>query len=163
MGFWVFMLVCDLLIPIAMIVFGTRFVKKPPSRINSLYGYRTARSMKSQAAWDFAHRYCGKLWRAMGWAMLPLSVLAMLPALGRDADFTGFLGGAVAAVQTPAQPIVQPAAQAGIQAGLQPDILKPVGRRSPSSIQPAGQTAACPEMTCPDMACQRMTCPRNSA
>ena len=99
MGFWIFMLVCDLLIPIAMIVFGTRFVKKPPSRINSVYGYRTARSMKSQAAWDFAHRYCGKLWRAMGWAMLPLSVLAMLPALGRDADFTGFLGGAVAAVQ----------------------------------------------------------------
>ena len=71
--------------------------------------------------------------------------------------------GAVAAVQTPAQPIVQPAAQAGIQAGIQPDILKPAGRRSPSSIQPAGQTAACPEMTCPDMACQRMTCPRNSA
>ena len=99
MGFWVFMLLCDLLIPIAMIVFGTRFVKKPPSRINSLYGYRTARSMKSQAAWDFAHRYCGRLWRAMGWAMLPLSVLAMLPALGRDADFTGFLGGAVAVVQ----------------------------------------------------------------
>ena len=71
--------------------------------------------------------------------------------------------GAVAAVQAPAQPIVQPAAQAGIQAGIQPDILKPAGRRSPSSIQPAGQTAACPEMTCPDMACQRMTCPRNSA
>ena len=99
MGFWIFMLVCDLLIPVAMICIGTRFVKKPPSRINSVYGYRTARSMKSQAAWDFAHRYCGKLWRAMGWAMLPLSVLAMLPALGRDADFTGFLGGAVAAVQ----------------------------------------------------------------
>lgn len=93
------MLVCDLLIPAAMIIFGTRFLKKPPSRINGVYGYRTARSMKSQAAWDFAHRYCGKLWRAMGWAMLPLSVLAMLPALGRDAGFTGFLGGAVAAVQ----------------------------------------------------------------
>ena len=75
--------------------------------------------------------------------------------------------GAMAAVQTPAQPIVQPAAQAGIQAGIQagvqPDILKPAGHRSPSSIQPAGQTAACPEMTCPDMACQRTTCPRNSA
>lgn len=62
--------------------------------------------------------------------------------------------GAMAAVQTPVQPIVQPAAQAGIQ----PDILKPAGRRSPSSIQPAEQAAACPEMSC-----QRMTCPRNSA
>ena len=71
--------------------------------------------------------------------------------------------GAMAAVQTPiqtpAQPIVQPAAQAGIQ----PDILKPAGRRSPSSIQPAEQAAACPEMSCPEMSCQRMTCPRNSA
>lgn len=92
------MLVCDLLIPIAMIVFGTRFVKKPPSRINSVYGYRTARSMKSQAAWDFAHRYCGKLWRAMGWAMLPCRCWPCSRP-GRDADFTGFLGGAVAAVQ----------------------------------------------------------------
>ena len=71
--------------------------------------------------------------------------------------------GAMAAVQTPAQPIVQPAAQAGIQAGIQPDILKPAGRRSPSSIQPAEQAAACPEMSCPEMSCQRMTCPRNSA
>ena len=99
MGFWIFMLVCDLLTPLVMICIGTRFVKNPPSRINSVYGYRTARSMRSQAAWDFAHRYCGKLWRTMGWVMLPLSVLAMLLALGQDIDFTSFLGGAVAVIQ----------------------------------------------------------------
>ena len=35
----------------------------------------------------------------MGWVMLPLSVLAMLLALGQDIDFTSFLGGAVAVIQ----------------------------------------------------------------
>jgi uncharacterized membrane protein len=28
----------------------------PPKRINSIYGYRTTRSMRSQEAWDFAQR-----------------------------------------------------------------------------------------------------------
>lgn len=99
LGFWCFLLVCALLIPLTMIFFGTRFLKKPPKKINSVYGYRTARSMRSQAAWDFAHRYCGKLWRVMGWTMLPLSLLAMLSALGQEADFTSYLGGAVAVIQ----------------------------------------------------------------
>jgi uncharacterized membrane protein len=29
----------------------------PPKKINNLYGYRTAGSMKSQERWDFAQRY----------------------------------------------------------------------------------------------------------
>ena len=29
----------------------------PPKKINSLYGYRTSRSMKSQEAWDAANAY----------------------------------------------------------------------------------------------------------
>ena len=99
LGFWCFMLVCCLLIPGAMIFLGTRFLKKPPARINSLYGYRTARSMRSQAAWDFSHRYCGRLWRALGWAMLPLSVLAMLPALGWEIGQIGIWGGGVVVIQ----------------------------------------------------------------
>lgn len=93
------MLVCCLLIPGAMIFIGTRFLKKPPARINSLYGYRTARSMRSQAAWEFAHRYCGRLWRVLGWVLLPLSVLAMLPALGREVGFIGIWSCVVVAAQ----------------------------------------------------------------
>ena len=99
MAFWIFFTAMDLLIPGIMVGIGTRFLKHPPGTINAWYGYRTARSMRSQAAWDFAHRYCGKLWRTMGWVMLPLSVLAMLLALGQDIDFTSFLGGAVAVIQ----------------------------------------------------------------
>lgn len=29
----------------------------PPKKINSLYGYRTANSMKSQERWEFAQKY----------------------------------------------------------------------------------------------------------
>ena len=31
----------------------------PPKKINYLYGYRTAASMKNQQVWDFAQRYSG--------------------------------------------------------------------------------------------------------
>ena len=61
MGFWLFCTASSLLIPLVMLFFGRRFLTKPPKSINSLYGYRTARSMKNQQTWDFAHRVCGKL------------------------------------------------------------------------------------------------------
>ena len=32
----------------------------PPKKINSLYGYRTNKSMKSQSSWDFAQRFSGR-------------------------------------------------------------------------------------------------------
>ena len=42
------------LIFIAVALITYRF---PPKKINDLYGYRTASSMKSQERWDFAQRY----------------------------------------------------------------------------------------------------------
>ena len=91
MGFWLFCTASSLLIPLVMLFFGRRFLTKPPKSINSLYGYRTARSMKNQQTWDFAHRVCGKLWSRAGAVMLPLSLLAMLPALGRGTEETGIV------------------------------------------------------------------------
>lgn len=44
---------------------------------------------ENQQTWDFAHRVCGKLWSRAGAVMLPLSLLAMLPALGRGTEETG--------------------------------------------------------------------------
>lgn len=35
-------------------------LKYPPKNINSLYGYRTNRSRKSQESWDFAQKYSAK-------------------------------------------------------------------------------------------------------
>ena len=83
MGFWIFCTAMFLLTPAVMLLFGWRFQKKPPKTINGLYGYRTARSMKSQETWDFAHRTCGRLWSRLGLVLLPVSLLAMLAVLGR--------------------------------------------------------------------------------
>ena len=79
MGFWLFCTASSLLIPLVMLLFGRRFLTRPPKSINSLYGYRTARSMKNPQTWDFAHRVCGKLWSRAGAVML----------LGRGTEETG--------------------------------------------------------------------------
>lgn len=59
MWFWWFMFVCNLLIPILMIVCGRMMWKYPPKEINRGWGYRTKRSMKNIDTWKFAHDYCG--------------------------------------------------------------------------------------------------------
>ena len=66
MGFWIFMLIVNLLIPIVMMGLGSRFVKTPPKTINFIYGYRTSMSMKNKDTWIFAHNYIGELWRITG-------------------------------------------------------------------------------------------------
>ena len=99
MGFWIFMLVMDLIIPAAMIGCGRFLQKKPPKSINATFGYRTTRSMKSQEAWDFAQTYCGRLWVRLGLALLPLSVIPLLVVLGRDMAVIGNTAIIVAAVQ----------------------------------------------------------------
>ena len=45
----------------------------PPKKINEIYGYRTTRSMKSQAVWDFAQKYSAKLMTAFGIVLLAVS------------------------------------------------------------------------------------------
>lgn len=97
--FWIFMLVMGLLVPATMLLFGWMFRRGTPHQVNSLIGYRTARSMKNADTWRFAHSYCGRLWVRCGVVLLPLTVLAMLLVLGRDEDAVGAVGGLVCGVQ----------------------------------------------------------------
>lgn len=99
MGFWIFMLVIALLLPGVMVLFGQVFLRRPPQQINGVYGYRTRRSMASQAAWDFAHRTCGRLWFAWGLVLLPVSAALMLPVLGRAEDVVGLWGTVLVVLQ----------------------------------------------------------------
>lgn len=64
MGFWIFMLAMDLILPLSMVFLGRYFVRHAPGNINMLFGYRTARSMKNQDTWQFAHilESCGTKW-----------------------------------------------------------------------------------------------------
>lgn len=66
---------CNLLIPVVVIVTGRIMWKHYPKNINGLVGYRTTRSMKNMDTWKFANEHCGRLWYKMGLFMLAFSVL----------------------------------------------------------------------------------------
>lgn len=95
MGFWIFMVCMNVLIPLAMVAFGAVFLRWPPDEINGVFGYRTVRSMASKEAWDFAHAYVGRLWVRVGLVMLAASVLAMLPCRGKGEGPVGLWGSLV--------------------------------------------------------------------
>ena len=55
-------------------------MKFPPKKINGVYGYRTARSMKSQENWDIAQRFSSRLMLKQGLVMLAIGgMLIVLP------------------------------------------------------------------------------------
>ena len=92
MGFWIFMALMVALLPLCMIYFGRRFMATPPEEINSLYGYRTYRSMKNADTWQFAHQYFGRIWYRWGLWALPVSLLLMLFFIGKGDDIIGLAG-----------------------------------------------------------------------
>ena len=55
---------------LVLIVIGIIFKVKAPKKINHLYGYRTRRSMKNQAHWDYAHAYSANLSIYLGLACM---------------------------------------------------------------------------------------------
>jgi len=55
---------------VIMIGVGYMMYKHPPKSINAIYGYRTARSMKNDETWKFAHDCCGRLWFKLGFILL---------------------------------------------------------------------------------------------
>ena len=99
MWFWWFMLACNLLTPAVMIIGGVLMWKRTPKKINGIYGYRTARSMKNLDTWQFAHRHCGRLWWIVGWAILPITVLVQLPFYKSGEGVVGFVSGIILALQ----------------------------------------------------------------
>ena len=95
MGFFVFMFIMCIFIPAIMILFGALFKKRAPGKINMLFGYRTARSMKSEESWEFAHRKLGRIWLILGIITLVVSAAVMLFAAGGDKDEVGRTGTAL--------------------------------------------------------------------
>ncbi len=99
MGFWIFMLLMDLLIPLTMIALGKLFITKSPRNINPIFGYRTTMSMKNKDTWEFAHKYCGRLWLKCGLVLLPLSVIPLIFVFDKGTDIIGTVGDIVCIVQ----------------------------------------------------------------
>lgn len=99
MWFFWFMFVCNLIIPILLIIAGRMMWKHCPQKINGIYGYRTKRSMKNMDTWKFAHDYCGRLWWKIGWIMLVPSVLIQLPFVHSSEDTIGTVGAVLCTIQ----------------------------------------------------------------
>lgn len=99
MGFWIFMLIMDLLTPLLMLGFGSLSLKQAPKEINFIYGYRTTMSMKNKDTWQFAHAYFGRLWLRIGLILLPVSIIPLLFVINRDTNTVSIVGGIVCAVQ----------------------------------------------------------------
>ena len=88
-GFYVYMLLTSLLIPVIMLVFGWLFRRQAPKKINVWYGYRSARSMKNEDTWVFAHQHIGRTWMLVGAVLLVISVIPMIAVYGKDDDTVG--------------------------------------------------------------------------
>lgn len=99
MGFWIFMLLMDILIPLTMIRLGRLFMTKPPENIDGAYGYRTAMSIKNKDTWEFAHKFCGKLWLRCGLVLLPISIISLIPVFNKSVDTIAYVGLIVSVVQ----------------------------------------------------------------
>ena len=82
-----------------MIGAGTMMYRHCPKDINWIYGYRTARSMKNEDTWRFAHEHCGRLWRKIGWWMLIPSALVMVPFWNGSEEVVGTVGTVVMMLQ----------------------------------------------------------------
>ena len=99
MAFGYTMLLSMLITPLLMIGFGLLFIKKPPRRVNSLYGYRTRRSMRNQDTWDFAHQYCGKIWLVCGLVSILPSLVPIWLVVGESEQLISKTGSIVLGIQ----------------------------------------------------------------
>ncbi|MFM8450510.1 MAG: SdpI family protein [Haliscomenobacter sp.] len=68
------------------LVAGLIQLRFPPRSINHIYGYRTARSMKSEENWHFAQRYSARLMIGMG------LILGLVAAVGTLVHIPDSLG-----------------------------------------------------------------------
>ena len=98
-GFWIYSFITALLVPLILMLCGYLLYYKTPKKINGFYGYRTKMSRKNQKTWDFANRYCGRVWMLMGSGMLPVSVLCMKLVVDADVDTIGMWNGILVTIQ----------------------------------------------------------------
>ena len=99
MGFWIFMFIMVLLIPLTMIFFGWLLFKRTPKEINYVFGYRTKRSMRNEETWKFANQYFGKAWYLCGLLSAPLSLIAMAIVFEKGTETVGTVGGIITMLQ----------------------------------------------------------------
>ncbi|WP_294242956.1 SdpI family protein [Pseudobutyrivibrio sp.] len=99
MWFYYMMFICNLFIPIVMLICGFFMFKYPPKEINGIVGYRTTMSRKNKDTWKFAHDYCGRLWMKLGLLLLILSIIIQIPFAQSGENAIGYMTIAVEVIQ----------------------------------------------------------------
>ena len=82
------MISSSFIIPVLVLLLGFWMYKYPPKKINLFVGYRTNKSMKNKEMWDFANKYCGKLWVILGLIMIFLTFVLLILVLLEVIIFT---------------------------------------------------------------------------
>jgi uncharacterized membrane protein len=74
----------------------------PPKKINSIYGYRTPRSMKNQSNWDFAQKLGGKFMLIFGFIifLVQITVGYFITGYTRDQSIVLPIQGAILVLLT---------------------------------------------------------------
>ena len=97
--FGLYMLAVVLIIPASMVIVGRMFMKNAPKKINSVFGYRTKRSMQNRDTWEFAHSYIGNLWYKAGGLLLTASFVIMFFMLSKDENVISVVGAVISILQ----------------------------------------------------------------
>lgn len=99
MWFFVTMFICNLLIPLIMLIGGYCMYKNPPKEINGFVGYRTTMSKKNKDTWMYAHDYCGRLWIKFGLILLIPTIIVQIPFVHSGNNTVGIMTLIVETVQ----------------------------------------------------------------
>lgn len=74
----IFCITVSAIIPVCVLLGGYMMYAHSPGKINGVIGYRTDRSMKNSETWNYAQKYCGKLWLKTGLVMITVSAAVLL-------------------------------------------------------------------------------------
>lgn len=89
--FFLFLFVCNCLIPAALLAAGIMLKKSPPKNPNALLGYRTSRSRQSKEAWEYAQRRFGEIMTKWSIPLLIVTAAVQLPFRHADEDILSIL------------------------------------------------------------------------
>ena len=86
------------IVPAILFIVGTIMKKKTPKKINGLVGYRTARSMASQEAWDYANARMAELSGRSTLYSLVIGVIGLIALIIADIPTDGVLYAVIVSV-----------------------------------------------------------------
>ena len=79
MGFWIFALCSNLVVPLLMVILGWLLWRHTSKFEKGFVVYRTRQSLLSTEEWNEARKRLGKLWFQVGLALLIPSVVCLVP------------------------------------------------------------------------------------